>query len=401
MVAELLTNWYGCDRRRFASWRWRSAALVGLLVTLAGSLALCTMPAESLRTARAQELRAGDSTLRTASIYWDRVPVRDALARATQVYGEPVILDRRVDPMSRVTMRAEAASLDDVMRSVADSQSLGSSRLKGFRYIGPVQAADELRTIVALHEQNVASLDTALRSTLTRETVLTWPRLTEPRELVINVARRSGWKVSNADRIPHDLWSAGELPKSTGIEQLAVLLIGFDLTFSIQAERRNFELRPLERVTIERRYQLKSGFTSLLDRLRQELPAAAIRIEGKSLVIDGRIEDHERWLALSRGQLVRPQAEPRSPAAKQVYTLRVEQQPVDAILRQLAERLNWEIDIDENSIGVADKSLSRRVSFAVENCDQHELLEAVLQPAGLAYRRDGARITVVAREFGD
>lgn len=368
------------------------AVLFNVAPVLTSAHALATNPPH------AADPRVDGPTARTASIYWDRVPIRDALARATQVFEEPIFLDRRVDPLSRVTLRAEAAPLDEVIRSVADAQALGSSRLNAFRYIGPVHAASQLRTIVARHDQDVAKLTTDLQSAWRRETELSWSRLTEPRQLVVDVARRRGWTVANAARIPHDLWPAGRLPMSTGVEQLTVLLIGFDLTFAIQADR--LELRPLEPVTIARRYRLKDGPQAPLDRLRQELPASAIRVEGKTLVIDGRVEDHELWLALSRGQPARPPM-PRSQPARQVYTLRVEQQPVDAILRQLAERLNWVIEVDEHSIGAAGKSLGTRVSFAVENRDQDELLRVVLQPAGLDYRRDGERIIIMARSSSE
>jgi hypothetical protein len=68
------------------------------------------------------------------------------------------------------------------------------------------------------------------------------------------------------------------------------------------------------------------------------------------------------------------------------------------VLQELGRRLNWPIEIDERAIGAAGRSVDERVSFAVENATQEELLEALLRPAGLSFRRDGERIRVVPRD---
>ena len=103
------------------------------------------------------------------------------------------------------------------------------------------------------------------------------------------------------------------------------------------------------------------------------------------------------WPRLLQGVPSRrvPAAQLRSP--RRQYTLRVQDQPVGAILRQLAERMNWTMEFDEASIRAAGLSLDRRVSFSVENGNQDELLEAVLAPAGLDYRREGERLVIVPR----
>jgi hypothetical protein len=80
---------------------------------------------------------------------------------------------------------------------------------------------------------------------------------------------------------------------------------------------------------------------------------------------------------------------------KQVFTLRVQDEPVRAVLDALTKRLNWPLELDEEAIRAAGLSLDRRVSFQVENADQDQLLDALLRPAGLAIRRDGARLRVV------
>ena len=52
----------------------------------------------------------------------------------------------------------------------------------------------------------------------------------------------------------------------------------------------------------------------------------------------------------------------------------------------------WAIQIDEDAIRAAGKSLDKRVSFSVENADQEHLLEALLTPAGLDYQMEGEQV---------
>jgi hypothetical protein len=67
------------------------------------------------------------------------------------------------------------------------------------------------------------------------------------------------------------------------------------------------------------------------------------------------------------------------------------------VLNELAARLGWSLEIDREAIRADGLSLERRVSFSVENGNEDELLQAVLRPADLDYRREGARLRIVPR----
>jgi hypothetical protein len=310
-------------------------------------------------------------------------------------------VDRRVDPNRRISLNTEATSVDEALQSVAGAYSLGTSRVGRIRYLGPQRAAAQLRTVALIRGDEVAQLPASLRAGLERQRPLAWPRLAEPRGLVTSLVERLGWQPTRADLIPHDLWSAGSLPESSAVEQLTVLLIGFDLSFAVRADQRRLEIVPLEPATIRRRYQLANHQPDAVALLRMELPDSRVLIEGKTAVVDARVEEHERLIALLRGKTAAPRRRPPQRSTTQVYTLRVQEQPVGVVLRELAERLKWTIEIDESSIRAAGRSLDARVSFAVEERNQDELLEAVLRPAGLDYRRDGERLRIIPRAADD
>jgi hypothetical protein len=323
--------------------------------------------------------------------------LRDAVSRTASVFGASIFVDRRVDPNERVTLNVAAASLDDVLQSIAALKMLGTSRLEQLRYLGPKPAAAQLRTVAAICGDEVAKLPATVRADLERKGRLAWARLTEPRALVTSLAAQRGWRIAGAERIPHDLWPAGALPELSASQQLTVLLIGFDLTVSVQASTRKLEIVPLKPTTMRRRYPLTGQLSDPTGLLNQELPDAVVRVDGRTVVVDALAEEHQRLSELLRGRAARRRPSQPQRETQQVYTLRVEEQPVGVVLRQLAERLNWTIDVDEASLRTAGRSLDVRVTFAVENSSQDELLEALLRPAGLDYRRDGERLRIVPR----
>ena len=173
----------------------------------------------------------------------------------------------------------------------------------------------------------------------------------------MSLAQQRGWRVSRAERIPHDLWAAGALPDLSAAEQLTLLLVGFDLSFKTQARDRSLEIVPLQPVTVRREYRVPSR-SSDSALLRQELQTApSARMEDSKLVVDARVEQHERLAEIIAGRAVPPRSRrPATESARQ-YTLRVQDQPVGAILRQLAERMNWTMEFDEASIRAAGLSL--------------------------------------------
>jgi hypothetical protein len=271
------------------------------------------------------------------------------------LFDDTVFVDRRVDPSMRVSLDIEAASAEDVVAGIADGRDFGEARVGTLVYLGPASAANQLRPLSSNRAEQVARLPADSRTLLTQKQSTAWPTLSEPRRVVLSTVERRGWRLTNAEAIPHDLWAAGELPELTLAEQLTVLLIGFDLTFELRPNDRSIEIVPLKDV----------------------IKVPRVGAPGK-----------------------RPATAANSTHAKkdgqQVYTLRVQEQPVGAVLKELSKRLRWAIEIDDESIRKAGKSLDKRVSFSIENANQERLLEALLGPAGLDYRLDGDRVRIIA-----
>jgi hypothetical protein len=293
----------------------------------------------------------------TATIHWQGVTLGDAIARLRPVFDDTVFIDRRVDPNRRVSLDIEATSAEQVVSALATEHELGFSRLGKLIYLG-LPMAGELRAISATRSREAARLPTALRTTLLGKKPLLWPRLTEPRDLIAKLAAQHGWRLTEAERIPHDLWAAGDLPDLTVVEQLTVLTFGFGLTLELRPTDRTIAIVPL--------------------------PA--------TIVAHGETPSPNRAGS-------KPAAPRTTRGTRQVYTLRVQEKPVGAVLRELSQRLHWAIQIDEEAIRAAGKSLDHRVSFSVENADREKLLDALLTPAGLEYHISGEQIRVLPRRY--
>jgi hypothetical protein len=311
--------------------------------------------AQGVDRTRPQQFAGGRSE--TATIFWNDVPLIDALSRLEKVFDDSVFLDRRVDPDTRVSLNRQVTSLEQAVNSIAVTPKVGASRIGGIVYVGPIESASRLAALTRTRIVEANRLPEPLRATLLRKRSLSWPRLAQPRELVASLVERIGWRLEGGEQIPHDLWRAGELSDLSAVEQLTLLLVGFDLTLEVRGDNKTIAAVPLE--------------TSLP--LASDEDAVDV-----SLPSD-------------------PPAKKRA-KTKQVYSLRLKEQPVGPVLRQLAQRLNWQLKVDEAAIAAAGLSLDTRVSMAVENVDQDQLLEALLEPAGLAYEREDNRITVAPGE---
>jgi hypothetical protein len=293
-----------------------------------------------------------------ATIHWQGVALRDAIGRLEPLFPERIFVDRRIDPDQPISLDIDATSAVHVCDAIAAELDLSVARLGGLIYLGPIAAGD-IRGLTLSGSREAARLPVNVRSKLLGKKSLTWPQLTEPRELIQSLAVQNGWQVTNVERIPHDLWAAGELPELPVVNQLTVLLFGFGLTFELQPANRTIAIVDLPSTTLGRANEIAAK------------PSAESR----------------------------PRRAPNPRGTKQVYTLRVQEKPVGAVLRELSQRLNWAIDIDEDAIRAAGKSLDQRVSFSVENADREKVLDALLTPAGLEYSMSGEQIRILPKRY--
>jgi type II secretory pathway component HofQ len=165
--------------------------------------------------------------------------------------------------------------------------------------------------------------------------------------------RQAGVRLVGADLLEHDLWPARKLPKLALVDRVVLLLAGFDLTCEISADGKTCRV------------------------VQIEYPLQVADNDPPSLATE----------TLSR----KPVA-----GAKQEFSLRLKHQPVGKVLEQLAGQLQLELTWDDASLRARSLSRETLVTCDVAAVNLDDLLQAILEPAGLAFTREGQRVEIHA-----
>ena len=192
------------------------------------------------------------------------------------------------------------------------------------------------------------------------------------------------------DRLPHDLWVAGNLPPLAVADRLSLLLAGFNLTFDIAED--GSAIRPTgipEQVSVQRRYSPPGSLATASAKIASDFPNVRIKTEGTRLLVSGTFEDHVRIASLLRGDAV---PRPTRPAGEKRYDLKTES-PVGAIVKLLVEREKLQITVDPS----VRPLLQSRVSVEVKQATLRQLLDATLEPAGIRYELAGKSLKLLPK----
>ena len=282
---------------------------------------------------------------------WTDVPLRQALTALSDDQQIAIYLDRRVDPGKLVSLAFDGQPLANACRLIAENQKLGVCLVGDVVYFGPTTEVDRLRTSLAMRAKEARRKPAAARGKLLAKKSMRWNELDTPGSVLSQLKKTGGVKIVNADRLPHDLWPAANLPPLAWIDRVGMIAAQFDMTIKFSPDGTAVALMPMPS-------------DMAIDRTAGNLPK------------------------------VKP---PASSGGHQVYALTIKNQPVGKLLPALGRKLEVEVAFDEAAIEKAGISLETLVSFEVKGATLDELLHAATKPAGLSFRRKDKRVTVVPR----
>lgn len=329
---------------------------------------------------------------------WRGVPLRDALDRLAELHRTAIFLDRHVDPELRISLETNGATLQRTIEQLVDRLDLGIAYVGPVVYIGPRYLCDRLSTLAVMRNDEVKSMPAVTKRVWRRRSTWGWPRLSEPRQILAELARTHGLDIKNEQALPYDLWRAESLPSLTLPEKLTLLLAGFQMSYGFDQDGKVVLTRFPSAVAVKRTYTLPND-ESMSDRLRGEFPQARIEIDGRQLVFESTIEDHWR-VAEMLGMRTRPLASSAAAAEnsqtdvddpQRLYTLRIVNQPLSKVLKAIANQLNLQVEI----AGGAEANPQQLISISVQQATIDELLDAILKPANLAHERTGTRLRIL------
>jgi len=347
-------------------------------------------PAQDIHWLRAKQL--ADRLASPVSVEWSFVQFRSALGRLSHAQRVSVLVDRRVDPNQRCEFRCQEEALSEVFTQLARTAHCGYTQFGPVAYFGPTTTARQLRTLAALMRQQVDELPPASRRIWHRTRIWRWDDLASPRQLIEGLAAEQGVKLTGTELIPHDLWASGDLPPLMLAERLLLIAVQFNLTIEIDREGRSARLVqvPLE-VALRRRYSGRGNPERIAQHYQELAPTARVDVQGRDVLVSGLVEDHERL----SGGLSKKTKMDHSSAGTQVFRLKVENVMVARLLDHVSQRLGYTIRIDEPALTAAGLSLQQRVSVDVADATIDALMKAILEPAGLTYRRQGKTLEVM------
>lgn len=282
-----------------------------------------------------------------ASVKWSGTPLRESLKRFGEHQKFDFFLDRRVDPSRSLEFEATNREVGQILHGLAESLGLGCFLFDSVVYIGPREWALTLPRLVAEHRKSSDSMPPELKRIFRKNVDLEIPFLSDPGEILEKLADQNGLQWNNLDELPHDCWDENSLNRIPLDELLILLLVGFNADFSGE--------QTLTLVPISEQY-------------RSEAVAAATNIRPVT--------------QNSRQQVV----ENNVPLTRRRFTLQVEEQRLDNVLKTVSERLALKFQVDEKSLKAKGVSLEQRVSFDVKNVTANGLFRAILKPLNLEFQ---------------
>jgi hypothetical protein len=284
---------------------------------------------------------------------WTRQPLRQWVERVAGLAGKPFVLDRRIDPAIPVTLTASGQSLRELLDAVAAAADATTEELAGSVRIVPAAAAGRANRAERDRQLRLATLPPPLRDLLSTRRPWRWPAGARPRDLVAAAAAEAGVEIAGGDAIPHDHFPAADLPPLSLAERLDLVLAHFD-----------------RRVI----------WTSTRGRVR-----------GRIIPLDAEIQPAAMAVAADRSG--RPESSRRTVHLLDEFTLRLEA-PLDQALAAICDRLGLELELDTAALAARGIAAGEIVRAEVANASRAELLDAVLHPAGLAWKIEGKRLLV-------
>ncbi|QDS99774.1 hypothetical protein [Adhaeretor mobilis] len=332
-------------------------------------------------TAAARELSRRLST--RVSLLWQGQELRTALRRLEERHGIAIWLDRRVDPNQQFDLTISDSMLYEALKAIANSCDARAVCFESLVYLGPQETAEELATLNELASKSLLRTPAGRPRRWLENSSPAWDTPTEPKQLLERLASECGANLSGAELLPHDLWHPNNYPAMRRIQWATLLLAGFDLQCRVDLRTGNLLIEQLERpVVIRKKYASKPKLQSLLE----EHPPASQRIIGNEQVVAGTVEYHQRLQDLLDGKQPTSRSEPsrseigNQPANDQLkFTLTIKNQPVGAVLDQIAKQLKLEVEWDDE----AEARRNELVNCQVKEVPLEGLMRAVLAPAKL------------------
>ncbi|MDR3108220.1 MAG: hypothetical protein LBU65_00840 [Planctomycetaceae bacterium] len=296
---------------------------------------------------------------RRVSVQWAEVPLRQGVMRLAEVYDFGVWLDRRVDSSITIQIEASQELLGEFVKRLAAENNLDVTIHESIIYIGLPKSVTKLQQLLQYQRQQAKQLPDAMLKKLVNREATKYPILTEPSRLLKTLVTSSGCKLTDEELLPPDLWDSNKLPPLPLSDRLTLLLYGFDLTYTIDSDKHELKLQPIDSI-------------KLLNEIE--------KIQHKQDKNDNSTKEKQQTKPPTLSQLR--------------FTIKVQDHEAKQLLTNLAAKLELEIVFDEESLKKKNIDLNKRISMEVKDATSTILFRAATKPLGATFKIKANTITI-------
>ncbi|MGL4595259.1 MAG: STN domain-containing protein [Thermoguttaceae bacterium] len=302
---------------------------------------------------------------RPSNVQWKNVPLRDTLKRFSDAHKIGFLLDRRIDPSILISFEKRNTPLDEIFEGVSNSFQLETAFIGKTVYIGPIGSGTNLMLQITEFQNELESIPSKQAAIFRKKISRSISRPIVPKEILKQWGDQNRLQWNRLEELPHDIWEETTLSDVTFGESLILFLIGFDKTLKLD----------------------NSGKTLILETIIPDDNQRDLRR------IDFAAKVREKDSAQTPQKQIKNSSS-KIPLSKRRFTLRVENVPIESLLRSLANRLEIVLIMDENLWTKKSIAPDQCVSFDIKNATISDLLQEIFKSTQITFRIDGDTIYV-------
>lgn len=296
---------------------------------------------------------------------WKGVALRALVEQVADAADVPVVIDRRVDGATPLSIDADGVPAGELLRRMASEAGYGVAEVRAGVRIAPRDVVPMIEAGDREAARAEATAPAGLRRRLARNDSLEWEAASRPRDIVKSLARSSGILVEDLDRLPHDHLPAAHYRTMPLGDRLSLVLGHYGLTFAT-AGADSIRVVAIPAASVASAASDTPG------------PSATARPDRGSRATTGP----------SRSRVKRPP--PGTPEER--FSLEAAA-PVSELLATLASRFGLKLVIDEPSLMAKAVDPGEIVRIKVADVPRDGVFDAVLEPLGLTWTiEDGSLI---------
>lgn len=292
------------------------------------------------------------------SASWTGVPLGKVATRLTSIAGRPVVVDRRVDPDTLVTLDLRRVPLEEALAEVCRAAGTGCAVLGDTIQFVPEGRQAGVVTADGRRATTLGRLARSRRDLAERRAPMAWHDGITLAALVADTASEAGVDLDGIDALPHDHLRGGEIAPLPLATRLDLLLVPYGRQ---------------------------------VDWARATTDGTRVRARVVALPEDDAPAPSPVMAAADAWRGFAP-ADAETPATS-TWSLEVAA-PLDRLLATIADRMALDLELDRDGLRRRGVSAAAIVRLSVKNASREELLDSVTGPLGLAWTIEGTTLRV-------